>query len=70
VLTCWWTAGTAPDAEWTRKIGGKTLTRRLTDAELADWQPLFDNARKIRTLLAELQALTLAIVEASPPQEP
>jgi len=55
-----------PYAEWTRKIGGKTLTRRLTDAELADWQPLFDNAKKIRTLLAELQELTLEIVEASP----
>jgi hypothetical protein len=58
-----------PYAEWTRKIGGKTLTRRLTDAELAAWQPLFDNARKIRTLLTELQELTLAIVEASPARQ-
>ncbi len=58
-----------PYAEWTRKIGGKTLTRRLTDAELADWQPLFDNARKIRALLAELQELTLGIVEASPARQ-
>ena len=55
-----------PYAEWTRKIGGKTVTRRLTDAELADWQPLFDNAKKIRALLAELQDLTLEIIEASP----
>jgi hypothetical protein len=31
-------------AEWTRKIGGKTVTRQLTDAELAEYQPLFDNA--------------------------
>ena len=54
-----------PYAEWTRKIGGKTITRRLTDAELADWQPLFDNARKIRALLAALQELTLEIIEAS-----
>ena len=37
-----------PYAEWTRKIDGKTITRRLTDDQLADWQPLFDNARKIR----------------------
>jgi hypothetical protein len=55
-----------PYAEWTRKIDGKTVTRRLTDAELADYQPLFDNARKLRGLLAELQDLTLAIVEAPP----
>ena len=58
-----------PYAEWTRKIGGKTLTRRLTDAELASWQPLFDNARKIRALLAELQELTLQIAEASPARQ-
>jgi hypothetical protein len=57
-----------PYAEWTRKIGGKTVTRRLTEAELAAWQPLFDNAKKIRALLAELQDLTLQIIEASPDQ--
>ena len=59
-----------PYAEWTRKIGGKTVTRRLTDDQLAAWQPLFDNARKMRPLLTEIQELTLAIIEASPRQEP
>jgi hypothetical protein len=59
-----------PYAEWTRKIGGKTITRRLTEAELAGWQPLFDNAKRLRALLADLQDLTLAIVEASEGQEP
>jgi len=54
-----------PYAEWTRKIGGKTITRRLTPEQLTAWQPLFDNAKKLRTLLAELQELTLAIIEAS-----
>src|SRR5580693_8676516 len=51
-----------PYAEWTRKLGGKTITRRLTPGQLAAWQPLFDNARKIRDLLAELQELTLQAV--------
>jgi hypothetical protein len=55
-----------PYNEWTRKIDGKTVTRRLTDAERADYQPLFDNARKLRALLAELQDLTMAIIEAAP----
>jgi hypothetical protein len=59
-----------PYTEWTRKINGKTVTRRLTPAERAAWQPLFDNARKMRTLLAELQELTLAIIEASPRPQP
>jgi hypothetical protein len=58
-----------PYAEWTRKIGGKTVTRRLSPAELADYQPLFDNAKKLRTLLAELQDLTLEIIEADSRQE-
>jgi len=54
-----------PYAEWTRKIGGKTITRRLTPGQLADWQPLFDNAKRLRALIAELQELTLAIIGAS-----
>ena len=59
-----------PYAEWTRKIGGKTITRRLTPAELTKYQPLFDNAKKLRNLLAELQDLTLEIIEADSRQEP
>ena len=61
-----------PYAEWTRKIGGKTVTRRLTPAELTEYQPLFDNAKKLRALLAELQDLTLEIIEAgsTPAPEP
>jgi hypothetical protein len=57
-----------PYAEWTRKIGGKTITRRLTPAELAEYQPLFDNAKKLRALLSELQDLTLQIIEADSPR--
>ena len=59
-----------PYAEWTRKIGGKTITRRLTDDELAAWQPLFDNAKKLRALLAELQDLTLQLIQPDSPQAP
>lgn len=53
-----------PYAEWTRKIEGKTVTRRLTPDQLAAWQPLFDNARKIRGLLAAIQDLTLQAIGA------
>ena len=59
-----------PYAEWTRKIGGKTITRRLTPAQLAEYQPLFDNAKKLRTLLSELQDLTLDIIQAGSSQAP
>jgi hypothetical protein len=59
-----------PYAEWTRKISGKTVTRRLTPAQLAEYQPLFDNAKKLRALLAELQDLTLEIIDEGNGQEP
>jgi hypothetical protein len=59
-----------PYAEWTRKIGGKTVTRRLSPAELSEYQPLFDNAKKLRNLLAELQDLTMEIIEEGDDQEP
>ena len=58
-----------PYAEWTRKIGGKTITRRLTPAELAEYQPLFDNAKKLRALLTELQDLTMQITGEGSTQE-
>ena len=58
-----------PYAEWTRKIAGKTITRRLTPAELAGYQPLSGNAKKLRALLTELQDLTLEIIKTSPDQE-
>jgi hypothetical protein len=59
-----------PYAEWTRKIAGKTVTRRLTPAELAAYQPLFENAKKLRALLTELQDLTLEVIEAASSHEP
>jgi hypothetical protein len=39
-------------------------------AELAEYQPLFDNAKKLRALLAELQDLTLESSGQAPPGEP
>ena len=59
-----------PYAQWTRKIAGKTVTRSLSPAELAEYQPLFDNARKLRALLAELQDLTMQIIGEGSAQEP
>jgi hypothetical protein len=52
-----------PYAFWTRKIDNKTVTRMLKPDELADYQPLFDNARKLRELIAQLQDLTLELVD-------
>jgi hypothetical protein len=55
-----------PYHQWTRKIGGKTVTRILTDDQLADYQPWFDNQRKLRALIAELETLSQVIADADP----
>jgi hypothetical protein len=55
-----------PYHQWTRKVAGKTVTRFLTDDQLADYGGWFDNQRRLRALLAELEELSLAIVEADP----
>ena len=55
-----------PYHQWTRKINGKTVTRLLSDDQLADYQPWLDNQRRLRALIAELEALSLAIADADP----
>ena len=55
-----------PYHQWTRKVAGKTVTRFLSDDQLADYGGWFDNQRRLRALLAELEELSLAIVEADP----
>ena len=55
-----------PYHQWTRKKDGRTSTRILTDDQLADYQPWFDNHRRLRALIAELEALSLDIAEADP----
>ena len=55
-----------PYHQWTRKKNGKTATRILTDDQLTDYGPWFDNHRCLRELIAELVALSLAITENDP----
>ena len=55
-----------PYHQWTRRKNGKTATRILTDDQLADYAPWFDNHRRLRELIAELEELSLAIAENDP----
>ncbi len=55
-----------PYAMWTRKANNRTVTRRLAEPELSDYRPLFDNAKRLRALIAELQELTLSVVGTPP----
>ena len=55
-----------PYHQWTRKKNGKTATRILSDDQLADYRPWFDNHKRLRELIAELEELSLAIAENDP----
>jgi hypothetical protein len=52
-----------PYYSWTRKINGKTVTRSLTAEQARRYQPWFDNARQLRALSAQLEALSLKIAQ-------
>jgi hypothetical protein len=53
-----------PYWQWTRKIDGKTITRLVPDHQLNDYRQWIDNHRRLRALVTELEALTLAIADA------
>ena len=55
-----------PYHQWTRKINGKTVTRILTDDQLADYQPWFDNQHRLRDLITELEVLSQEIADNDP----
>lgn len=50
-----------PYHTWTRKINGKTVTRTLTPDQARRYGPWFANARQLRALTAEIEALSLQI---------
>jgi hypothetical protein len=52
-----------PYISWTRKVEGKTVTRLLNPDQLERYQRGFDNARRLRELVAELEALSLRAAE-------
>ena len=52
-----------PYITWTRKIKGKTVTRRLTPEQLERYQPWFENNRRLRQLISELETLSLQTAE-------
>jgi hypothetical protein len=59
-----------PYWQWTRKVAGKTITRLVPDDQLDDYQQWLDNHRRLRALVAELEALTLAIADAGQQAKP
>lgn len=54
-----------PYYSWTRKIKGKTVTRTLTPEQARRYQSWFDDARQLRAITAELEALSLRLAQAA-----
>jgi hypothetical protein len=54
-----------PYFSWTRKVDGRTVTRLLTAAQMERYRDWFANARRIRDLTDELEALSLEIATSA-----
>ncbi len=53
-----------PYPTWTRKVSGKTVTRRLSEAQYTNYLTWFEADKRYRELLSELEALSLSIIES------
>ena len=54
-----------PYIQWSRSVGGKTVTRYLSAEELERYQGWFDNARKLKDLVAKLEIASIHALEAA-----
>ena len=55
-----------PYWQWTRKVAAKTVCRWLSADQHRDYQAWIDNDRRLRELLARLEALGAAALDADP----
>lgn len=51
-----------PYPTWTHKVGAKTVTRTLTPEQAERYQAWFDNARRLRALITELEQLSITSI--------
>lgn len=52
-----------PYLSWSRAVAGKTITRAISPDQEQHYRQWFDNHRKIRQLLSELEALSIRALE-------
>jgi hypothetical protein len=52
-----------PYWQWTRKVAGKTITRRLTPDQIEHYRPWIENDRRIRELLTRLEQISIQRLE-------
>ena len=54
-----------PYIQWTRTVDGKTVTRYLTQDQLDRYQEWFDNARRVKEIVAKLEIASQHAIEQS-----
>lgn len=54
-----------PYIQWTRSVRGKTVTRFLSGEQLDAYQPWFDNARRLKDLVAKLEIASVQSFESA-----
>ena len=52
-----------PYHQWTTKIAGKTVTRRLTDRQAAHYREWIDNNRQLRQLTTQMRQISARAAE-------
>ena len=52
-----------PYPTWTRKTSSRTVTRTLTPEDAERLRPYFDAHRRLRQLIAELEAISIELAE-------
>ena len=55
-----------PYSQWSRKVRGKTVSRTLSPDQVADYRAWFASEQRLRTLVHELEELSLSVVDADP----
>ena len=55
-----------PYFQWSRKVQAKTVSKVLSPAQVEDYRPFIENERRLRSLVHELEALGLSILESDP----
>jgi hypothetical protein len=53
-----------PYQSWIRKVGAKTVTKNLGPTQLQRYSPWFDNTKRLRELVNELEALSVDALQA------
>jgi hypothetical protein len=59
-----------PYRSWTRKVAGKTVTRNLSDEQLERYQAWFDNDKRLRALVRQLEQLSITVIDQAEGWQP